>query len=59
MLVTKALMEPSELAGTMAALATMLASRSLRVETNGWAPPAGNRVRYPNREGGTTVAFTV
>src|SRR4051812_42875015 len=55
--VAKALTDPSELAGTIAALATMDASNEFNVDTNGCTPPEGQSVRYCKEAGGTTVAF--
>src|SRR5260370_40403469 len=50
-------MEPAE-EGTIAAFATMLPPKELRVDTNGCNWPAGQKVRYPSGAGGTTVAFS-
>src|SRR5947209_7819917 len=56
--VAKALIDPSVLAGRIAAFATMLPSNEFRVETKGCAPPAGHRVKYPRPARGTTVALS-
>src|SRR5260370_30246995 len=56
-LLAKMVTAPFKPAGTMAALALILPSLELRVETEGCDSPAGQTERKPRAPSGTTVRF--